>query len=590
MTAAAGVSREVLRKGARLSWRVVRTEPWLFAVSFGGACLVVLLTIGGAFVVGAVVSDVIVPAFDRREFDVSALAAAAAVLIGLSLLKVAGIFARRLGSVTMQQRLQARTRKLLVRRYLSLPMAWHQRQSTGTLLAHAGSDADAAWAPAGSLAYAAATVVLLVAALTALLIIDWALAAIGLVAFPLLFTIFALYSRAVAPRYRRAQQLRGEVSALAHESFDGALVVKAMGREDFETRRFRAKVDELRDCLIAIGRIRGRADPIIDSVPSIATLAVLVVGAWRLRAGAVDLGELATAAFLFALLDMPVRAIGWLLTALPRAVAGSERVDNVLGAKGDMRYESSAVSARPADLRISRLNYRYAGREPVLHNVNLHVPAGTMVALVGQTGSGKSTLIALAARLVDPDSGAVKLDGVNLRMLGAQALAGAVGLVPQLSFAFDDTVRVNVGLGRAGIDDERIWAALRLAQADGFVAKLPDGLDTVLGERGVVLSGGQRQRVTLARALAGNPGLLLLDDATSAVDPGVEAAILDGLRAELGRMSVLAVATRRSAAERADRVVYLEHGRVRAAGTHDELLTCIPRYADLMHRYDRAVA
>ncbi|GIH11038.1 multidrug ABC transporter ATP-binding protein [Rhizocola hellebori] len=583
------VSREVLGRGARLIGRAVRGEPWLFAVSFGGACLVVLLTIGGAFVIGAVVADVIVPALDRREFEVSAVAGAAAALVGLSLLRVAGIFARRLGSVTMQQRLQAKTRKVLVRRYLSLPMAWHQQQSTGTLLSHAGSDVDASWSPAASLAYAAATVVLLVAAMTALLTIDWALAAIGLVAFPLLFTIFAFYSRAVAPRYRRAQQLRGEVSALAHESFDGALVVKAMGREAFETQRFRAKVDELRDCLIAIGRIRGRADPVIDSIPSIATLTVLVVGAWRLRAGAVDLGELTTAAFLFALLDMPVRAIGWLLTALPRAVAGSERVDKVLAAKGDMRYGSSTVDPGPADLRISRLTFRYPGREPVLHKVSLHLAAGTLVALVGETGSGKSTLIALAARLVDPESGTVKLNGINLRMLGAQPLAGAVALVPQLSFAFDDTVRVNVALGREGIDDHRIWEALRQAQADEFVTKLPDGLDTVLGERGVVLSGGQRQRITLARAIAGRPGLLLLDDATSAVDPAVESAILDRLRGELSRTSVLAVATRRAAAERADRVIYLEHGRVKAAGAHEELLAHIPRYAELMHTYDRAV-
>jgi ABC-type multidrug transport system fused ATPase/permease subunit len=175
-------------------------------------------------------------------------------------------------------------------------------------------------------------------------------------------------------------------------------------------------------------------------------------------------------------------------------------------------------------------------------------------------------------------------------MLGAQSLASSVALVPQLSFAFDDTVRANVGLGREWIDDGRIWEALRLAQAEDFVTKLPDGLETVLGERGVVLSGGQRQRVTLARAVAGRPGLLLLDDATSAVDPSIESAILDGLRGELSRMTVLAVATRRSVAERADRVIYLEHGRVKAAGTHDELITHLPRYAELMHAYDKAAS
>jgi ABC-type multidrug transport system fused ATPase/permease subunit len=217
--------------------------------------------------------------------------------------------------------------------------------------------------------------------------------------------------------------------------------------------------------------------------------------------------------------------------------------------------------------------------------VSLEVPAGQTVALVGPTGSGKSTIAALAARLVDPAAGTVLLDGLDLRELTAAELAASVGLVPQVPFVFDDTVRANVALDRDGVDDEAVWAALRLAQADGFVAALPAGLSTVVGERGSTLSGGQRQRLTLARALAGRPRLLVLDDATSAVDPRVEAAVLRALR---GTGSILVVAYRRATIALADRVVYLENGRVVASGTHAELLDSVPGYADLVTAYERA--
>ncbi len=227
----------------------------------------------------------------------------------------------------------------------------------------------------------------------------------------------------------------------------------------------------------------------------------------------------------------------------------------------------------------------------MLGEVSFTVPAGRTVALVGPTGAGKSTVAALAVRLVDPRSGAVGIDGVDVRELAADSLAGTAALVAQVPFIFDDTVRANVSLDRPGVDDEAVWAALRLAEADAFVAALPDGLDTMVGERGTSLSGGQRQRLTLARALAGRPRLLVLDDATSAVDPRVEAAILAGLRsAEAGGpgASILVVAYRRATIALADEVVYLEQGRVVARGTHATLLATVPGYTDLVTAYEQA--
>jgi ABC-type multidrug transport system fused ATPase/permease subunit len=598
----------VLARGLRVLGRAIREEPRIFAVAVAGSVLFGLLTVTSAYVVGGVVGHVAVPALQRGEADTGLLALGAAALLGVSLLKVAAIFSRRLGAGFMQFRLQASYRRRVSRRYLELPVAWHQRHATGTLLSNANSDVEAAWFPIAPLPFAVGTVVMLVAAIASLLVTDWVLALVGLGIFPALFALNVVYSRRMAPRQALAQQLRAEVSAIAHESFDGALVVKAMGREAQETGRFAVKAGELRDALIAVGRMRGVFDPMLETLPSLGTLAVLLIGTWRLRQGAVTVTDLVSVAFLFTVLAFPVRAIGWVLAELPRSVVGWDRVQRVLTATGQMSYGAAEFEGRagaPATLRFDKVRFAYEAGEPVLGEVSFTVPAGRTVALVGPTGSGKSTISSLAARLVDPAGGRVTLDGVDLRSLRADALASAVALVPQVPFVFDDTVRANVTLGRPGISDSDVWAALRLAQADGFIARLPEGLDTMVGERGTSLSGGQRQRLTLARALAGRPRLLLLDDATSAVDPRVEAAILAALRGDAqpggqgaadgperpsGRPSVLVVAYRRATIALADEVVYLEQGRVAGRGTHAELLATVPGYADLVTAYERAEA
>ncbi|GAB3862269.1 hypothetical protein GCM10029963_68170 [Micromonospora andamanensis] len=287
-----------------------------------------------------------------------------------------------------------------------------------------------------------------------------------------------------------------------------------MGREAQETARFAARAGELRDALISVGRLRGVFDPMLETLPSLGTLAVLVVGAYRLRQGAIEVSELVSVAFLFTVLAFPVRAIGWVLAELPRSVAGWDRIRRVLDATGEMPYgdiRPDPAVTTPATLTFADVGFAYEPAEAhlpgaeVLGEVSFTVPAGKTVALVGPTGSGKSTVTALAVRLVDPHSGTVSIDGVDVRDLAADVLAGTAALVAQVPFVFDDTVRANVSLDRPGVDDGAVWAALRLAEADGFVAALPDGLDTMVGERGTSLSGGQRQRLTLARALAGRP-------------------------------------------------------------------------------------
>ncbi|MDZ5442793.1 ABC transporter ATP-binding protein [Micromonospora sp. 4G57] len=598
---ASGTSRDVLGRGLRVLGRAIREQPRIFAVAVTGSVLFGLMVIASAFVVGRVVGDVVVPAIARGSVGTGVLALAAASLFGISVLRVVGIFGRRLGAGYMQYRLQAAYRRRVTRRYLDLPLSWHHRNATGTLLSNANSDVEAAWYPIAPLPFAVGTVVMLVGAIVSLFLTDWALALVGLAVFPALFALNVVYSRRMAPRQARAQRLRAEVSGIAHESFDGALVVKTMGREAEETARFASRAGELRDALISVGRLRGVFDPMLETLPSLGTLAVLVVGAVRLRAGAISVAELVSVAFLFTVLAFPVRAIGWVLAELPRSVAGWDRVRRVLDATGEMPYGDSVLdpaAPTPATLAFHDVHFGYEPAEAhlpgaeVLGEVTFTVPAGKTVALVGPTGAGKSTIASLAVRLVDPRAGAVTLDGVGLRELTAASLASTVALVAQVPFVFDDTVRANIALDRPGIGDDEVWAALRLAEADGFVAALPDGLDTMVGERGTSLSGGQRQRLTLARALAGRPRLLVLDDATSAVDPRVEAAILAGLRAPTdgggAAASILVVAYRRATIALADEVIYLEQGRVLARGTHTELLATVPGYADLVTAYEQA--
>ena len=420
---------------------------------------------------------------------------------------------------------------------------------------------------------------------------DPVLSLVGFLVFPAIFALNVVYQRRLSPLATRAQQLRAEVSGVAHESFDGALVVKTLGREAEETERFAGSARELRDAQMAVGRVRGMFDPALEAIPTLGVLAVLWVGTARVAAGDIAPGDLVQVAYLFTILAFPVRAIGWVLGELPRSVVGWDRVSQVLDATGGQTYGSAELDAEgPAALGLRGVRFAYDDTD-VLHDVTFTVEAGRTVAVVGPTGSGKSTLTTLLVRLVDPGTGEVVLDGVDLRAIARGGIAGAAAVVPQQTFLFDDTVRGNVTLG-LDLPDEQVRAALRVAQADRFVDALPDGLDTRIGERGMTLSGGQRQRLALARAVVRSPRLLVMDDATCAVDPRVEQAILAGLRESAGGVppTVVVVAYRKATIALADEVVYVENGRVLDRGTHVELLGRTDGYRRLITAYEREEA
>ena len=582
----------VMRRGFGLMWRGMREQPLFVSISVIGSVVFGFMTVADAWVLGWATDHAIRPSFESGDVATAALWTSALLFIGVAILRALGVIARRLIGGIVVYRLMASTRRKVTRQYLALPMSWHHRHPTGQLLSNANADVEATWFIFMPLPMAIGVVAMLVAAVVAMVAADLVLTLVGLVVFPALFAINVVYQRWLSPRVTRAQALRGDLSSIAHESFDGALVVKSLGREADETARFEAKARELRDANIAVGRIRGVFDPILEALPNIAVLLVIVLGVQRVASGAADPGDVVQVAFLFTVVAFPVRAIGWLLGEIPRSVVGWGRVDQVLQATGSMPYGAGDVPGQGAvRLEIDDLSYRFDDSEhDVLSGVDLTVEPGTVTAVVGSTGAGKSTLTSLLVRLVDPHHGSIRLDGVDLHDLTHAALADAVAVVPQATFLFDDSVRENVTLS-ADVSDDDVWDALRTVQADGFVAALPHGLDSQLGERGTTLSGGQRQRLALARALVRKPRLLVLDDATSALDPEVEQRILRALAEQTAGgegPTVVVVAYRKATIALADEVVLLSGGRVAARGTHTELTESSEAYRDIVDAYDQA--
>lgn len=567
----------------------IRREPAIFTAAVLGSALFGALTVADAWVLGWSTDHVLLPAFKHHATTSGGLIAVVALFLGVAVLRAVGILARRLGAGILQYRMQATYRREVTRQYLRLPLSWHQRHPAGELLSNANSDVEAAWAPLAPLPLAVGTIFMMVVAVVQMLLVDRSMALVGLLIFPLLIGANLVFQRLSSPLFTRIQQLRAQLSEVAHESFEGALVIKTLGRETDETERFAQKAYQLRDLGIRAGRIRAAFDPILLALPEVGVLAVLIVGAIRVRAGDVHPGDVVTIAYLLTVVAFPISSLGWMLAEFPRSVVGYARVRRVLDERaetsyGDLTVPATALGAR---LDLEGIRFGYPSGPDVVRDLSFSVQAGTTVAIVGETASGKSTLTALLVRLMDPAAGQIRIDGTPTEQLGHGELARHVALVPQTPFLFDDTVRDNVTLGAPLADDE-VWEALRTAQAAEFVQALPDGLDTHLGERGTTLSGGQRQRLSLARALARQPRLLVLDDATSAVDPDVEQRILNAMRRRSGNAgtTMVLIAYRKATIALADEVLFLSEGRIADRGPHDELLIRNTDYAQLVNAYE----
>jgi ABC-type multidrug transport system fused ATPase/permease subunit len=561
-------------------------------VSIVGAVSFASTIIAAAWVIGWVTERLILPTLAKSGDEGVSLGLAAAVIAGVALWKSISIILRRGGATWWQLRAEQGLRRDMVAHQLGLSLRWYASRGVGDLLSVSGNDTKQSTGLLAPLPFAVGAVFLLIGSMTLILTIDVLLGLIAGLVMVLVVVVDSIGSHFAFQKMERVQHDLGRLSMVAHESFDGALTVRALGREQEESARFGATSESLREAIVRLGRSWTAFRAVTDIGPTLGTILILTLATARAASGRVDPGDLVTIAYLLSLLTVPTRLIGYLVWDSARSVAGWRRVRRVLDVDDRLRHGERPASGRAggAAIRVEGVHFAYAPGQPILAGVDLTLEPGRTYAVVGPTGSGKSTVARLLARLWDPDAGRIVLDDVDVRDLLPGVVPAEVAYVPQEPFLFDDSVHGNITLGDPTIDDETVDRAVRLARLDEVVAGLPDGLATRVGERGATLSGGQQQRLGLARALARRPRLIVLDDATSAIDAELESEILAGLRdASLGA-TVVMVAARTSTISLADEVIHLVGGRVADRGTHSELVARSPAYASLVEAYARDAA
>src|SRR5438093_2810426 len=569
----------------RLVASYIRMHPQPFLVSLAGALLFAFASIGLTTEIGRATDEVLKPAFGGGVPASKIWIAVLLLMLG-GTFRALGIMIRRFFSGVGGERVMASLRSQVADRYRELALAYHRETPTGELLAHMEADVKAAVDLYWPVPFAFGVLALTVFARVSMVATDPFLGLVGAVVFPTLALMNKSFATRMEGPAQRAQERIGDVSAVAHESIDGALVVKTLGREAAEVDRLAEQAGRLRNERVAGGYVRATFEAALDALPTFGTATLLMVGAWRVSTGSVTRGQLIGFIALFRLLSWPMRFIGWILAELPRAVVGYSRLEEVFAAPVTVTPPAHprALPEGPLGIDVRDVRLVYDG-EAVLDGVSFRIEPEESVAIVGPTGVGKSTLMQLMVRLADPDEGGVLVGGVDLKEVDPADLRRSVSIVFQESFLFATSVRDNIALDSEATDED-VDRAAKIAAADRVARTLPNGFETVVGERGYTLSGGERQRVALARALVREPRVLILDDATSSVDPAIEAEILSSLRREL-HTTLVVVAYRLSTIRLADRVIYLEDGKVRGSGAHDELLRELPGYAAIIHAYER---
>jgi ATP-binding cassette, subfamily B, bacterial len=556
----------------RLIRGLLRHHKKLFFTAVGCAAVFAACTVFSSVVVRLIIDKVIVPRFEDGTVAANRVVSILGLLIAVGVVRAVGVVGRRVFAGRTSWRVTESLTAEVIDRVVAQPVPWHRQQRTGDIITRAGVDAEAATHILNPLPFASSVVLMLVLSAVWLLVTDVWLGMAAVAVFPLLIGLNLTYQRRVDRFYDEAQLELGKLSEAVHESFDGVTVVKSFGAESRETERLSVIASRLRNARFGAIRLRSTFEALLDGVPTIVNIVLLVAGSYRVRSGDMTIGELTSFIYLFTLLVFPLRLIGFALSELPYSIAGWNRIRELLDQP--LLSDPSLTLRRHADnsIELEGVIYNHDGVREVLNGVDASIPGGRTVAVVGPTGAGKTTLLHLIAGLIAVDQGSITVPQ-----------QGCV-LVFQEPFLLAGSVRDNVAMGRS-LTDEDIWIALMSAEA-GFVHEFSDGLDTIVGERGVGLSGGQRQRIALARALVGNPVALLLDDTTSSLDPGTEARVLANLRETLRDATVVAVASRPSTIALADDVLYLADGLVVAHGKHDQLLATVPEYRRLMEAFE----
>lgn len=578
MTAGSTERRAQLRTGIGLMARTLREYPLTALIALAGALVWMASVVAIPYTIGLIIDDAILVG------DREALAVGVGLLLGIGVVQAIGIGVRRYHGFKLSYRAEAELRNRMFSHIQRLAFTFHDETSTGQLMARASSDLSQVRLIFALLPLTLANLVMFLVVIVVLVIIDPVLGAVASLTVPALAITANRYAGKVIDLSFYIQERLADLAQVVEESVAGIEVIKAYGQQ----RRLEASLKEsatgVYDNTIAVAKQRALYAPLFELIPAFGTIAVLWLGGFRVIDGSLTPGEFVAFTQYLAMLVLPLMITGWFFANLPRAAAAGARIVELLSEapKVEDPVHPAPLPDGGGEVRFDGVWFAYPGGQPVLTGMDLIVPAGATMALVGATGSGKSTIAQLVPRFYDVDRGSVSIDGVDVRDVSLDELREEVAVVFQETFLFSASIRENLLVGDPGADDKTIRAAARLAQAHDFIVEMPDGYDTVIGERGATLSGGQRQRVALARSVLRDPRVLILDDATSSVDAIVEADIQAALRRVMENRTTIIIAHRASSLALADLVAFLEDGVVIGVGTHEELLERVPRYAQVL--------
>jgi ABC-type multidrug transport system fused ATPase/permease subunit len=542
----------------------------------------------------AMVATVAIPDLSGRAIDAirshhrGQLLTLALLVAGAGLVRLALSAGRRLVAGRVSLGVEYDLRNLLFRQLQSFELAFFDSQQTGQLMSRVTVDLQSIRFFLGyGLVFMMQSGLAIVLAAIAMFVLQPGLAAIALVPVPFVVYVTNRYSRLARPALQEVQQRIGELTADVEENISGVRVVKAFAREAHQRERFEGSVSRVFDQSMLEARLQARYNPLIGFLPQIGLAAILLVGGSDTIHHQLTPGQFAAFYIYLLMLLSPMRTLGVSLGLAQRAAASGARVFQLLDRSPALTAPPDAppLPPGPGNVRFEGVTMRYAGtRRPALTDVDLEIAGGRTVALVGATGSGKTTLAALVARLYDPTDGRVLIDGADLRSVDVASLRSAVAVTGDDPFLFSTTVHENIAYARPAATRAAVQEAARRAQADEFIERLPEGYDTRVGERGLSLSGGQRQRIAIARAILADPRILILDDATSSVDATTEREIKRALAEVMAGRTTLIIAHRLSTIALADEIVVLEEGRVAAQGTHDDLRERSPLYREIVEK------
>jgi len=505
-------------------------------------------------------------------------------IVALGFARAVFMLGRRLLSGKQALDVEMDMRSHLYSRLVRLSYGFYDRHQTGQLMSRATVDLQGVRFFLGyGLIFFFQNVLTVVSVTVVLFFFQWELALIALAITPPLVVLAYRYSHIAHPTLRDVQQRLADVATVAEENIVGVHVVKAFAQEPAEEAKFEYRSELVFDQTLKVNRQRATYVPLISFVPLLAQAFVLLIGARMVARGDLTPGSFSAIFLYLGMLVTPLRSLGMWIGQAQRATASGERIFQVIDEPEDIadRPGATPLGPGPGRIRFEHVSFEYLPGRLVLEDIDLDIAAGRTVALIGHTGSGKTTLTSLVPRFYDATTGRITVDGQDVRDVTLTSLRSAIGVIAQDPFLFSATVRENIAFGSAGISDGEVERVSRLAQAHEFVERLPQGYDTVIGERGMTLSGGQRQRIAIARALAVDPRVLILDDATASVDATTEAQIRTGLRTAMEGRTTLIIAHRLSTIALADEIVVLADGRIAARGTHDELVGTSAVYREI---------